>query len=342
MSYDDPELDDVLSPLRDGPVSLSSVESERARRARIMPALRSAVRTVPRARAEQRKRRRLRHGALATFALAAAGMLAVLLPELASAPAVEAVASSGVRVLSQGEQPLAWEADGANVRFIAGADELATAGELHAREGSRAALITEAGAHVDVLPSSRVRMLGKASRGGVETLSLLEGEVHCRVPPLAKGRSFVVATPNTRVVVHGTEFRVRVGGRRGSCISVREGLVEVQTDGVSVWLGPGSDYGCEEESAPQKAVRAVRSTRSKSRGARVRGAAERVRAIEEQAQKELPEGTLAAETRIMADALRAEQQGKKSVARSLFARLIANHPSSPLVPDAEAGLARVR
>lgn len=339
MSYDDPELDDVLSPLRDGPVSLSSVETERARRARIMPALKGAVRAVPRARAERVKRTRLRNAALVAVSMAAAALLAWFRPQLTSEPPTQVAASLGVRVLSQGEQPLAWEADGANVRFIEGADELSSAGELHAREGSRAALITEAGAHVEVLPRSRLRMLGKASRGGVETLSLLEGEVHCRVPPLAKGRSFVVATPNTRVVVHGTEFHVRVGGQRGSCISVREGLVEVQTDGVSVWLGPGSDYGCEEESAPQKTARV--KSRSRSR-ARARGV-EAPREIEEQAQKEpVPEGTLALETRIMADALRAEQQGYKSAARALFARLIENHPSSPLVPDAKAGLARLR
>jgi ferric-dicitrate binding protein FerR (iron transport regulator) len=339
MSYDDPELDDVLSPLRDGPVSLSSVETERARRARIMPALKGAVRAVPAVRAARVRRSRQRNVALIALAVAAAALLGWFRPDFLREPPAAVAANVGVRVLSQGQEPLAWEADGANIRFIAGADELSSAGELHAREGSRASLITEAGAHVEVLPRSRLRMLGKARNAGVETLSLLEGEVHCRVPPLAKGRSFVVATPSTRVVVHGTEFHVRVGGQRGSCISVREGLVEVQTDGVSVWLGPGSDYGCEEEeSAPQKTAR----TKSRSRS-RARGRGIEARELEEQAPKELlPEGTLALETRIMADALRAEQQGNKAAARTLFSRLIANHPSSPLVPDAEAGLARLR
>jgi hypothetical protein len=54
------------------------------------------------------------------------------------------------------------------------------------------------------------------------------------------------------------------------------------------------------------------------------------------------EGTLAVETRLLADALRAEQQGERGRANTLFARFIATYPSSPLLPEAKAGLARLR
>lgn len=53
-------------------------------------------------------------------------------------------------------------------------------------------------------------------------------------------------------------------------------------------------------------------------------------------------GTLAAENRLLTEALSAEQAGDASQARSLFSQLLARYPSSPLGPEARAGLARLR
>lgn len=342
MNGADPELDELLAPLRDGPVSLTGSESQSARKARLLPALRSAVREAPRAVARQRRARRSRQVAFATVAMAAALLLAWrgLFTGPAAVPELNAL-QAHVQVESQGEQPLAWLADGAAERSIAGSDQLATSGELRASDGARAALITEEGAKVDVLPRSRLRMLGDRGASGVETLSLLEGEVHCRVPPLRKGRSFVIATEQTRVVVHGTEFRVRVGGARGSCVSVREGLVEVQHEGKSVWLGPGSDWGCDEEPVVSSRRRSRDSSHARARS-REKSAPEQEQIETAPARAEVAEGTLAVETRLLADALRAEQQGERGRANTLFTRFIATYPSSPLLPEAKAGLARLR
>lgn len=343
MNGVDPELDELLAPLRDGPVSLTGSESQIARKARLLPSLRETVREAPRLLARQRRARRVRQAA---FVAMAAALLLGFRGLFFSGPAAAPVASSlqaHVQVESQGEQPLAWIADGAAERAIAGSDQLATSGELRASDGARAALITEEGARVDVLPRSRLRMLGERGASGVETLSLLEGEVHCRVPPLRKGRSFVIATEQARVVVHGTDFRVRVGGARGSCVSVREGLVEVQHDGQSVWLGPGSDWGCEEEPVVSTKRRSRESSHARSR-ARERSASEITEPTEssDQPRPDVAEGTLAVETRLLADALRAEQQGERGRANALFRRFITAYPSSPLLPEAKAGLARLR
>lgn len=406
MNGDDPELDHLLSPLRDGPVSLSSVEVDSARKARLMPAVRSAARAVPRQIARRRTLRRVRQSVAVTMAVASAAFLAVVTYR-GEPLGFDVVGAARVQVESQGEQPLVWRADGAGERTIAGSDELSTTGELRAQDGARAALVTQAGAKVSVLPRSRLRVSVKRGRAGTDQLALLDGEVHCQVPPLPKGRSFVVTTPRTRVVVHGTEFRVRVGGKRGSCVSVREGLVEVQTEGGSVWLGPGTDWGCEREVAqapvrgasaqsaepvqtgavPQAAASATtlvptaastavlaRATAPKELGKRAseakrptakRQVRSRRRAREERAQLTarveavsaapmvtaapevgpqalVDEGTLAQETRLLGQALRAEQQGNEARANTLFNRLITNYPSSPLVPEAEAGLDRLQ
>ena len=403
MNGDDPELDHLLSALRDGPVSLSSVEVDSARKARLMPAVRNAARALPRHIARRRTLRRVRQSVVATLAVASAAFLAVVTyrgePLGFGAPL-----AGRVQVESQGEQPLVWRADGGGERTIAGSDELSTTGELRAQDGARAALVTQAGAKVSVLPRSRLRVSVKRARAGTDQLALLDGEVHCQVPPLPKGSSFVVTTPRTRVVVHGTDFRVRVGGKRGSCVSVREGLVEVQTESGSVWLGPGTDWGCEREVAqapvrgapspsaehaaastpevvpsapasvptsaptaapPKEQIKrsleakrsiAKRHLRSRRRvreerpegavGLRAEAAALGVQSTatpqQASAERSRDEGTLAQETRLLGQALRAEQQGNDSRAATLFNRLITTYPSSPLVPEAEAGLERLR
>jgi hypothetical protein len=123
-------------------------------------------------------------------------------------------------------------------------------------------------------------------------------------------------------------------------------LVEVQSQGKSVWLGPGSDWGCDGD-APSAQSRA-KATDGARRAARVRAQAKSVERPESVSEPVLAEpeavhaGTLAAETLLLADALRAERQGLPERARSLFMRLVADYPASPLAPEAKAGLARVR
>lgn len=53
-------------------------------------------------------------------------------------------------------------------------------------------------------------------------------------------------------------------------------------------------------------------------------------------------GTLEAENRLMASALRAERAREPERARALFVRLLRTYPRSPLVPEAKAGIARLR
>lgn len=362
MNGDDPELDELLAPLRDGPVSLSGAERERARRARLMPGVQRAVRVVPRMIARRRMMRRIRYGSSALLAVASCAWLVSSFAFRAERAGHEVAghAAPHVQVESRGAEPLQWLAEGADERAIAGSDELSTAGELRAREGARAALTTTVGARVELLPRSRIRMLQQRGDRDVETLSLLAGEVHCQVPKLQEGQSFVIDTPEARVIVHGTDFRVRVDDARGSCVSVREGLVEVQSGGASSWLGPNASWGCDDEQTRVQHVspaaerrpavrRRVDGVRAHgARGGRARAAGEKpLRAtgaavLPSGKDEAARTGTLSAETELLAAALRAEQDGRPERARALFVRLIAEHPDSALLPEAKAGLARLR
>lgn len=343
MEHRDPEIERLLAPLRAEVTPLR--ERDDAKKRRMLPALQSAVRAIPRERARRRARQRLRIGAASLIALAAALAFVWMRPTPAREAAPAALASAALRpslrVQSQGDEPLSWLEDGASEQTITGTGELRGAGELWVRAGARAALVSAAGAELALSPRSRIRVAEQPAPRA-ETLDLLEGEVHCRVPPLRAGHSFVIATPRERVVVHGTEFSVRVEQRGQSCVRVREGLVEVRREGeTSVWLGPGKAWGCAADVAQSRAPASMQRepppAKSRPRERRAESAA---REVHEQALT--PAGTLARETRLLADALRAEQQGDPTRARKLFTTLLEEHPASPLLPEARAGLARLR
>jgi hypothetical protein len=156
------------------------------------------------------------------------------------------------------------------------------------------------------------------------------------------------------------------------CVRVREGLVEVQHAGApSAWLGPGSAWGCANEVAstttnvivaPSEVASAdlgvALERASKSHAHRHHGRGRSVakahpvdrslgvEASEDDAHQNdvsaPPASTLDRENQLLADGLRAEQSGDQTRARKLFAALLAQYPSSPLAPEARAGIARTK
>lgn len=78
-----------------------------------------------------------------------------------------------------------------------------------------------------------------------EALFLARGAVDVEVPKLDAKRGFSVETPDARVTVHGTSFRVFVeGGPDGPQTSVRvtHGIVSVQQGGREVFLTAGQSF----------------------------------------------------------------------------------------------------
>src|SRR5262245_49292432 len=72
MSSGDPELDELLAPMRDGPIALSRAAEVASQRERLLRGLRQMVREVPERRAQARRRTML----WSAGAIAAAGLLA--------------------------------------------------------------------------------------------------------------------------------------------------------------------------------------------------------------------------------------------------------------------------
>jgi len=336
VSQLDPELEDLLGPLRDGPIALSSAEQSLALRDRLLPAVRAAAAAVP---LRLRRARALRRGAIAGSICAAAAAAAALvlvfdLDLFRSPPLAE---TESVEVEPLGRESVTWIDAAGTRRELAGAAALATPGEIVNPETSWSRLSTSNGVRVEVAPRTRLRVSADARRSRQPELRLVLGEVHCRVPALGQREQFSIATPDAQVIVHGTVFSVKVGAPDDprTCVRVEEGLVEVRHRDGSIRLGPGAQWGCAQP-APSRA--AIDEPRPRDR----RSARRTPVAAGSRPSEDIPDGTLEHENRLLAAALAAERARDLERARELFSELLASHPDSPLVPEARAGLQRTR
>jgi hypothetical protein len=353
MSSADPELDALLAPLRDGPIALSGASEASARRDRLLPAVRAEVQRAPARRRRARIVRRCAIGASAVGASAMAALIAVALRGGGVEPA-----GAALRIEPLGERGLTF-IDGSGMPSAIMASAAITApGEIVAAPASWSRLSTARGVHVDLAPRTRLRVTALRPRPRRSGLRLEQGEVHCRVPHLGPSEQFSIATPEADVIVHGTVFTVRVGapdahGARATCVRVDEGLVEVKHRGGSVRLGPGAQWGCAAvtaAAAPQASTTASDSGTAPALrgGASLREqpqARRSARAANAQPRRTAPprlDGTLDEENRLLSAALGAEREHDRERARALFSTLLERHPTSPLAPEARAGLDRTR
>ncbi len=327
-----PQLKNLLSELRDGPVALSSAAEVAVRRDRLLPAVRASVRAVP-----QRRRARRTRRITATLALAACGVLGLGLSRviIGSGDAPPATASGGVRIeQAGGEAPRLRTTDGRQVRLGPSAT-VAAHGVVSIPQASRASLTTAQGVAVELSEGTRADLGGLEQVQGRSRLRLLEGRAHFKVPPLGSGAQFAVVTPDAEVTVHGTEFEV--GLRAGTtCVRVREGRVSVRRGSEHRFLGPGESSGCREPAT----ARAVEDRRAAAPDA------EPERRRPERPRNPRPaepvSGTLAEETRLLSAALSAERRGDKAGARRIYGQLLEQYPSSPLAPEARSALGRLK
>jgi hypothetical protein len=367
MKLPDPELDALLAPMRDGPVALSGHGEGASRRQRLLPSVHAAVQGTPQ---RLRRARMLRRAAYAgsgiaalLVAVTAIGLRAEPAP-LASLALGSAAASASLRVEALGSEPVTFVDAAGAARTIAGDAALDGVGELRAPASSWSRVLTARGARIELAPRARLRVARQKAQSGAQGapdahdvgLRLEQGEAHLSVPKLAAGDQFSIATPDARVVVHGTIFSVKVDDAAPSrtCVRVNEGLVEVQHRAGSAFLKPGMQWGCGERTetraeaalaavveAPKAIVEADLAATDEAPRARTRIArrhANRARRSAAAAES----GTLDRETALLATALAAERDGDRTRASALFSELLLRHPRSPLAPEARSGLARTR
>jgi hypothetical protein len=343
---DEPELEQLLGPLRDGPVALSGTDAGRAQRERLLPGLRAHVGRVPQARRRARMRRQIGGGVLGGGALLAL----TIGVQLARPGAVMHEAPRTALRIAAESPALMWiDASGAP-RAVNASAELVGPGELRGADAVWSQLSTARGVELTLSPHARLRAIdtSAAVSHAQPELELLGGEVHCRVPHLGTRDQFSIATPDAQVIVHGTVFSVRFdpNAQTPTCVRVEQGLVEVRQHGSSVLLGPGAEQGCTPSTAtaaPAKPGSAGATAREQSRPAPSAPSSGASSATPPRHSSSVREtGTLDEENRLLSAALAAEREGDRARARAMFSELLRHHPASPLAPEARRGITRTR
>ncbi len=201
---------------------------------------------------------------------------------------------------------------------------------------ARASLPT--GAVVDVGPSSRVRFepAGNIGHGSVrDRIELGVGKVEVEVPKLHDGDELSVHTEGVTVVVHGTKFSVerslREDGRAETRVSVTAGKVAVYTEDAVRMLTAGATWvvGVAVEVPIEATASSGVPVSSAATAATLETSAAGARS------------TLAAENRLLAEAMRLRLQGDNERALARLDELIARHPRSPLADTARVERMRV-
>ncbi len=332
MSDDAGEVRRLLSPLRDRPVS---VDPERlaARRARFVASLKREVRTL----AAQRTERPRRRAGVGALALAAAASLLVGGRILATRGASEHSASLTF-VGSVGET---LAGGGASPRHLRSGESLSRdPGEIESADQGSAELVNAAGLGLHLGSATRVSLSGLIGSEGNNQVELRQGSLTCTVPHLGEGQRFSVATPDARVVVHGTVFSVRVDSKQtiGSqtCVRVTDGVVIVQHGSSETALNAGDSWGCEPS-----ASKAAEEPTSDTTPEGDLSVADVNHGAPRSSQRSVDHGTLGEENRLFQAALAAERLGQKDRAELDLNRLLSKYPSSPLGPEARRALSRI-
>ncbi|MEY4579325.1 MAG: FecR protein, partial [Pseudomonadota bacterium] len=334
MSDLHPDLQRLLEPLHDQDENAATSELSAAARARVLSALQTQVQNVP---AERRRARRLRMLAFAApIALAAAAGIALAVVQ-------RDTQRLAVHVVASGASPVSWT-DGRQVaRELRDHGDVLGKGELVVPPQTSAQLTTASGVWMEVAEHTRLGLTLKGERAEPDVL-LRTGLLHCRVPRLERGHSFVVATEHARVVVHGTDFSVNVGGSDAAladqpCVRVREGLVEVQRAREdSVWLRPGDSWGCvrsmqaaspAQVTQPAPVTDVLTPEPARTRPAHAHKPAVRVHKTAQHATHAAPldktTSTLERENRLLGLALSAERRGDGARAQGLFQALLTQY-----------------
>lgn len=337
----DTELERALSPLRDGPVPLSTAAELGEARERLLPRLRGEVRALPGA-LRRAHRRRL---ALKVSALLGASALPVVIVLALRAPEAAPLGEGALRIEPLGSSSLTWRDDGATPRTLDGPSRLPARGVLASGDTSEVRVTTARGVRIELSRRTDVDLGALDVESRQNTLRVLDGEVECRVPPLGPGERFAVTTRDAEVIVHGTVFRVRTnpaGSLHGTCVSVTEGRVTVRHAEGTVVLDPGQRFGCEPQASSAPVADAAPAPKPEAvepkAPRRTAGRIER-RAKEKDARAS---GSLEQENQLLSGGLSAERSGNCAKAIGAFNELLSRYPNTPLAPEARGGLYRCK
>ncbi len=245
------------------------------------------------------------------------------------APAAELSGAANVTIERAGVRRNAVEA----MALVAG-------DQVSAGAGAETHLILAGGAEVCLEPGSRIAL---GSPGG-EALELRAGEITVHVPKLVAPASFVVRTPDARVVVHGTRFVVTVleaGATPRTHVRVLEGRVGVEHRGEIRELELGQTF--PPAPAPPPARTAVPSGPEPARastaarapaGDSEKTAANAKPSAEPPALAAADPAALAEQNRLFSTAVSASRRGDDRRAVALLDELMGRFPKSPILPEA--------
>jgi hypothetical protein len=295
-----------------------------ARRARVVPQLRTHAARVHTRTRRLRVARRVVLGLSATTSLAAAFLL-VSAPRapLGVASAATLAVLDGTLWLESGDARRAVRTGEAFGVDAGGALESPAAAETRVRLANTATLTLAPASRVGTVVAAATDVAGAR---GIEAVNLLRGRAHLKVTKLHAGQRFHVLTPDADVQVRGTEFDVELhpGAVPATCVRVQEGLVAVFANGETHLVKPGETWGCAPPvaSAPPAPSVVPPSPPAKTRPQPAAVAASDLRA----------------QNALFKAALKAERAGNTADAASLYQRLLERAPHGPLSEQARANL----
>jgi hypothetical protein len=332
----------ALRAWSDAVVEVEPLAAAEARREPAIGRVAAAIRAAAREREEARRRRRAWSAALAVAAAAALAAGGWAFAHRA-APIDAAAAPATLRALAGGAARVHEGAttaidDGATSVPLERGDELATSPRGDAE------LATRGGVRVHLGPAARLA-LPAAPLGKDEVVELRAGRAELEVPRLGPDRSFVVQTPDARVVVHGTAFTVDVrpaeeGG--ATRVEVREGLVGVvaatgYAAGTEVLLHPGESWTSSRSvvapspsATPAEARAAVAP--APPAVAPLAPPPPPIRLAAPVAAD--PASTLGEQNRLLSAAITARQRGDAAAALHAATELVSRFPFGALAPEA--------
>lgn len=273
----------------------------------------------------------------ASCGLAAAAVVGVF----ALRPRPTAPELGAVRVVaSQGE--VVHELRGHREPLPAVGAVLTARGRIESLRDGRVVLETGDGIGLEVAERTELNLEGLDSTQSAQTVELLAGSLFCHVSSRPPGHAFTVITPDARVVVHGTAFRVTVR-EEGSmpsrtCVRVDDGVVAVHSAAGATELRSGESWNCEHRTV------APASARAKSEAAPAQPAQP---AAPTSAGASPHSGTSNSELLVLQNelfraAVAAEKRGDPTTAAAKYAELLRRFPDSPLAAEARLGALRVR
>lgn len=323
---DTPEMLDVL---RSGPVGVSSPDEVARARTDMLPWLEEEVVRLPARRAEHRTRRRRLWGTVGGLSVAAATLLAFVGTRVGDDE--EAADASGTTTSTESNAAgdfatlVSGKVKSGTMEVLAGS-RIGGSSRVSTGPDHHASLRSSAGVDIELRADSDLSL---ASPDEDSKLTLHGGEARFSVPPLPRGRTFVVSTSDAEVTVVGTEFSVRQAEGRPTCVRVTEGKVLVVRETGRELIGAGQASGCDVETG------SAESGSAEEKGAQIRAPKDGI------AHSKTPSTTLADENALLTRALSAERQENLPAAERAFRALLRKYPNSAFAQDARDGIRRI-